>query len=231
MSTIIYWACNENEWLRAKEPNSIYKDFIKNIKDKNTQIELCPSVKDYTKNTFSIKSLYDYNFEILKDTGQVVSNMYDQKFFDKHVFVRSNIDKLFSFSQSYTFFTEKKSLKMSANVFPYLEDNSITKTCIPVPGTFDIGKWFRATEFSFYLRDNLDKFNITQDEVYQYIKFHTDDKIIFKQFMISEKIKKYLLDVDFSKEYRKATNKSLQEYYFMLKHKKHIIKEIKSNLI
>ena len=39
MSTIIYWACNEDEWLRAKEPNSIYKDFIKNIKDKNTQIE------------------------------------------------------------------------------------------------------------------------------------------------------------------------------------------------
>ena len=231
MSTIIYWACNEDEWLRAKEPNSIYKDFIKNIKDKNTQIELCPSVKDYTKNTFSIKSLYDYNFEISKDTGQVVSNMYDQKFFDKHVFVRSNIDKLFSFSQSYTFFTEKKSLKMSANVFPYLEDNNITKNCMPIPGSFDIGKWFRATEFSFYLRNNIDKFNIVQDEVYQYIKFHTDDKIIFKQFMINEKIKKYLSDVDFSKEYRKATNKSLQEYYFMLKHKKHIIKEIKNNLI
>ena len=231
MSTIIYWACNEDEWLRAKEPNSIYKDFIKNIKDKNTQIELCPSVKDYTKNTFSIKSLYDYNFEISKDTGQVVSNMYDQKFFDKHVFVRSNIDKLFSFSQSYTFFTEKKSLKMSANVFPYLEDNNITKNCMPIPGSFDIGKWFRATEFSFYLRNNIDKFSIVQDEVYQYIKFHTDDKIIFKQFMINEKIKKYLSDVDFSKEYRKATNKSLQEYYFMLKHKKHIIKEIKNNLI
>jgi hypothetical protein len=102
---------------------------------------------------------------------------------------------------------------------------------MPIPGSFDIGKWFRATEFSFYLRNNIDKFNIVQDEVYQYIKFHTDDKIIFKQFMINEKIKKYLSDVDFSKEYRKATNKSLQEYYFMLKHKKHIIKEIKNNLI
>lgn len=231
MSTIIYWACNENEWLRAEEPNSVYKTFIKNIKDKNTQAELCPAVKDYTKNTFSIKSLYDYNFEILKDTGQIVSKMYDQEFFNKHVRVRSNTDKLFSFIQSYVFFTEKKSLNMSASMFPYLEDNNITKNCIPVPGTFDIGKWFRATEFGFYLKANINEFNISQNEIYQYIKFHTNDKIIFKQFMINEKIKKYLLDIDVSKNHRKIKNIPLQDYYLMLKHKKYIIDEIKNNLI
>lgn len=231
MSITIYWACNEDEWLRAEEPNSVYKNFIKNIKDKNTQAEFCPAVKDYTKNTFSIKSLYDYSFEILKDTGQIVSKMHDQEFFNKHVTVRSNIDKLFSFSQSYVFFTEKKSLKMSASVFPYLEDNNITKTCIPVPGIFDIGKWFRVTEFGFYLRDNINEFKISQDEIYQYIKFQTNNKIIFKQFIINEKIKKYLLDVNVSKNYRKIKNRSLQEYYLMLKHKKYIIDEIKNNLI
>jgi len=231
MSTTIYWACNENEWLRAEEPNLIYKTFIKNIEDKNTQVELCPAIKDYTKNTFSIKSLYDYSFEILKDTGEIVSKMYDQEFFNKHVRVRSNVDKLFSFKQSYIFFTEKKSLKMSASVFPYLEDNDITKTCISVPGIFDIGKWFRATEFAFYLRDNINKFNISQDEIYQYIEFQTDDKIIFKQFMVNEKIKKYLSDIDVSKDHRKIKNRPLQEYYFMLKHKKYIIDEIKNNLI
>jgi len=231
MSTIIYWACNEDEWLRAEEPNSVYKTFIKNIKDKNTQAELCPAIKDYTKNTFSIKSLYDYNFEILKDTGQIVSKMHDQEFFNKHVMIRSNIDKLFSFSQSYIFFTEKKSLKMSASVFPYLEDNNITKTCIPVPGTFDIGKWFRATEFGFYLKANINEFNINQNEIYQYINFQTDDKIIFKQFMVNEKIKKYLSDVNVSKNHRKIKNIPLQEYYLMLKHKKYIIDEIKNNLI
>ena len=231
MSTTVYWACNEDEWLRAEEPNSVYKTFIKNIKDKNTQAELCPAVKDYTKNTFSIKSLYDYSFEISSDTGQVVSKMYDQEFFNKHVKVRSDIDKLFSFSQSYIFFTEKKSLEMSIGMFPYLEDNSITKTCITVPGTFDIGRWFRASEFAFYLKDNINKFNIGQDEVYQYIKFNTDDKIIFKQFMVNEKIKKFLSDVIVSKNHRKIKNRPLQEYYSMLKHKKYIIEEIKNNLI
>ena len=231
MSITVYWACNEDEWLRAKEPEPIYKNFIKNIKNKETQIEMCPSIKEYTKNTFSLKSLYDYNFEIYKEKNSVGSKMYDQKFFDKHVFVRSDIDKLFSFTQGYIFFTEEKSLDMSAGIFPYLEENNITKTCITIPGTIDIGKWFRSTDFAFYLKNNYSKFEIDQDEIYQYIKFNTDDKIIFKQFVVDEKIKKYLLDITSSKEYRKTKNRPLQEYYAMLKHKKYIIKEIKNNLI
>jgi hypothetical protein len=231
MSIIVYWACNENEWLRSKEPDPVYKNFLKNIKDKNTNIELCPSIKDYMKNTFSIKSIYDYNFEISENNQNVFSSLYDQKFFDKHVIVRSRTDKLFSFSQDMIFFTEEKTLNMSAGIFPFLENNNITRNCITVPGTFDIGKWFRLTDFAFYLKNNINKFEIEENETYQYIKFNTNDKIIFKQFKINEKLNKYLLDITNAKEFRKIKIRSLENYYSMLKHKKYIIKEIKNNLV
>jgi hypothetical protein len=231
MATIVYWSCIEKEWLRAKEPQPIYSEFIKNQKDQATGIKLCPAIKDYTKNTFSLKSIYDYCFETNENINGAFSNLYDQNFFDEHVVVRSDLDKLFTFNQYFIFFTEEKSLQMSTGLFPYLEDNNITKRCILVPGQMDIGKWFRTIEFVFYLKSKYKEFKISENEIYQYIKFNTEDKIIFKQFTTNEKIEKYLKDSTSSKNYRKKQNRPITNYYDMLKHKKHIIKEIKKNLI
>ena len=231
MSITVYWACTEKEWMRAIEPESIYRDFTKNIKDKTTHMENCPSIRDYMKNTFSIKSLYSYNFQISDDKQRAFSNLYDQKFFDEHVIVRSTIHKLFSFSQSFCFFTEKESLNMSAGIFPYLEDNDITKKCIPIPGTFDIGRWFRATDFAFYLKNDYNNFQIKEKDIFQYIKFDTEEKIIFKQFKINEKIENYLRDTSNAKENRDIKLRLLKNYYLMMKNKKNIINEIKNNLV
>jgi hypothetical protein len=229
MSINIYWACNEKEWLRAKQPEPIYSSFIKNIKDQNSKLQLCPSVKQYMNNTFSIKSIYDYSFQI-NENENIFSNVYDQNFFDTHVQIRSTKDKLFSFKQQFLFFTDEDSLLMSAGIFPFLENNNITKKCIPIPGEVDIGKWFRQMDFAFYLK-NSDSFEIEENEIYQYTKFHTNKKINFKQFKITKELNDYLLDVENAKISRKIKNRPLQDYYFMLKHKKYIIEEIKSNLI
>jgi hypothetical protein len=229
MSTIIYWAVHENEWLRAKTPEPIYKDFVKNTNNDEMRIKSCPAIKNYMNNIFKIKSLYDYNFKVNED--QTFSEMYNQKFFDKHVVIRSQKHKMFSFQQSFCFFTEKKSLEMSAGLFPFLEENNITKNCITIPGTFNIGKWFRVLDFAFNLKTDCDEFKIEEDEIFQYIKFHTDDKIIFKQFKVTKEIESYLIDTDFSKSFRKFEFRSLDNYYSMINYKKNIIKEIKKNLI
>ena len=229
MSINIYWACNEKEWLRAKQPEPIYSSFIKNIKDQNSKLQLCPSVKKYMNNTFSIKSIYDYSFQI-NENENIFSNVYDQNFFDTHIQIRSIKDKLFSFKQQFLFFTDEESLLMSAGIFPFLENNNITKKCIPIPGEVDIGKWFRQMDFAFYLK-NTNSFEIEENEIYQYVKFDTDKKINFKQFKITKKLNDYLLDVENAKISRKIKNRSLKEYYLMLKHKKYIIEEIKKNLL
>ena len=120
---------------------------------------------------------------------------------------------------------------MSANIPPFLEDNEINKRCLCVPGTFDIGKWFRTTEFAFYFKENENEFKIKEGDKFMYIKFHTDKKINFKQFRSSEKIEQYSKDILNAKKYRIPKLRDLNEYYSMMKNKKNILEEIKNNLI
>jgi hypothetical protein len=233
MSITIYWACNDDLWLRANAPELIYKKFIKNPQNQKNNIVMCPATKDYMKNIFSINSLFDYNFKIgsLKNKNEIFTETYNQKFFNDYLLIRSAEDKLFSLLQGFCFFTEEKSLLMSAGILPFLEDNNITKRCTVIPGVFDIGKWFREIEFAFYLKKEYDEFIIEENEIFQYIKFHTDQKIIFKQFKINSKIKNFLIDSDNAKMFRKNKLRPLSHYYLMVKHKKYIINEIKNNLV
>jgi hypothetical protein len=233
MSITIYWACNDESWLRAEALEPIFKDFSKSIKNQKNKIIMCPATKDYMKNIFSVKSIFAYDFKIenKENVNEVVTDKYDQKFFDNHVTVRSKEDKLFSFLQRLCFFTEEKSLLISAGISPFLEDNNITKRCIVIPGTFDIGKWFRQIEFAFYLKQEFNEFKIEENEIFQYVKFHTKEKIIFKQFKVTPEIQKFFDDTEHAKSSRKLKVRLLEDYYLMMKHKKHIIKEIKNNLI
>ena len=231
MAITVYWACNEKEWLRAKEPESIYKNFIKNIKNKKTDIAICPSIKEEMQNIFSLKSLYDYSFKIDEKINAAWSELYDQEFYDKHVQIRSIEDSLCSFQQEFIFFTEEKKLEMSAGMTPYLENNNIIEKCILIPGIFDIGKWFRPLDFAFYLKNNGKDFKIEENEVFQYIRFHSNKKIIFKQFIMNEKLNNFSKSFVRSKSFRKGKMRSMDDYYLMAKHKKNIIKEIKKNLV
>ena len=222
MSITIYWCLNDDEWLRAKTPEPIYKGFVKEPKNQKNDITLCPATKDYMKNIFSLKSIFSYDFKIdnIEGNDTITTSMYDQKFFNDHINIRSQTHKLFSFTQRFCFYTEEKSLLMSAGILPFLEDNNITKRCTVIPGTFDIGRWFRQIEFAFYLKKDYDEFKIEEDEIYQYIKFHTKEKIIFKQFRVNSEIHSLILDIDRAKNSRIPKFRSLEEYYLMLKNKK-----------
>ena len=68
-------------------------------------------------------------------------------------------------------------------------------------------------------------------DIFQYIKFDTKEKIIFKQFRVNEKINEYFLDIINAKSSRINKPRILKSYYSMFNHKKNIIKEIKNNLI
>lgn len=229
MTITVYWSCFEEEWLRAKEPVPIYNSFIKMPGVNESGLQFCGGTKKYLSKFYGIKSLYDYDFDIT-DTG-VSSSKYDQEFFDRHLRIRSEKDKLFSFSQNLIFFTEEKSLEVSLGIAPFFEKNNIQERCITIPGTLDIGKWFRAVDFAFYLNDNFNSFKIEEDEIYQYMYFNTDKKINFKQFVPSQKLMEFSNSSAKALRNRKMKNRPLENYYGMLRSKKHIIKEIKENLI
>ena len=226
MSINVYWACIEDEWMRAEEPKPIWEKIQKSSLSVNSGLRFCPVVKDYMKNTYSISSLYDYEFSVVGE--KVSSEMYDQEFFDRHVKIRSISEKLFSFNQWFIFFTDKDSLNLEITS-AYFEDNNVTERCIVVPGILDIGKLFREIDFAFALKKKFNKFKIDEGEIFYYLKFHTNEKINFIQFRHSEGLVKHLSDVHKRNKYSKL--KPLQFYYDVFNTKKLILKEIKNNLI
>jgi hypothetical protein len=195
-----------------------------------SRIPLCPAFRNELHNVFGVKSIYDYEFSVNAETREVSTAIYDQKFYNRHVIVRSMKERIFSFSQEMIFFTDESSLIMSGDLFPYLEDNNITERCIVYPGQFDIGRWYRPVEFAFKLKDRYDTFKIEAGEIYQYIRFHTDNNIKFIQFKDTPKLNEMLKSVTETRSYKKGIF-SLDYYYERFKLKKLIMKEIKENLL
>lgn len=233
MTITVYWSCFEKEWMRASEPEPVIKRLYSrkktDAKNSNINIGQCPSINGYLKNMFALKSLYDYEFSIFGN--DIRSNDYTQEFMNDHLLIRDIEDKFFSFFQKYIFFTEEDSLNMSAYLHPIFENNEIERKTFSIPGEFDIGKWFRNIEFPFYLKDNEDTFSITSEDYYTYIKFDTNEKIIFKQFIPTKEIEFYLGSTLNSYSHMKHGSNSLEDYYHLFKFKDIVINEIKKNLI
>jgi hypothetical protein len=231
MSIIVYWACLEDQWMLAKEPESVSSIFYKKgLSDKNnphTSMNYCPAFNKNLHNLYALRSLYDYDFSVV-DNG-LQSKYYDQKFFDDHVQVRSLETKFFSFRNRFIFFTPEKSLNVTFYEHPYLEDNNVSNRCMIVTGQFDIGKWFRNTEFAFYLKKEFNTFKIERDEIFSYIRFHTDQKIIFKQFRYNDNFASFNHD-GFKLNFY-GYMKTLENYYKNFKNKNLILKKIKENLV
>lgn len=228
MSINVYWCCVNDQWMLAKEPAPVLNKFYNNFYYDNSplaSINNCPAFNYNLNNVYELKSIYNYNFFIENDCLR--SNLYDQNFFDKHVVIRNFKNKFFSFNNSYIFFTEEESLETNFYEYPFLEDNNVTKRCIIVPGKFDIGKWFRNTEFAFYLKKDFNEFKIEEEEVYSYIRFNTKEKIKFIQFRFSNKLKEYQQDGFAINGFAKNFSK----YYKSFKLKNKILEEIKNNLI
>lgn len=228
MAINIYWCCIEKEWMRAEPPNPILNSFSEENKYIESGILRCPALRNEMNNTFSLSSIYDYNFVISEN--DISSPMYDQEFFNKHVIIRSVNERIFSFQQEIIFFTDEPSLMMSANLHPYLENNEITKRCISLPGKFDIGKWLRTVEYGFQLNKNYNEFKINMGDIYQYVTFHTDEKIVFKQFYKTDRIQQMLYDTRDIRSNRKNFV-LLDWFYKKFRFKNFVLNEIKGNLV
>lgn len=219
----------EKEWQRAKKPDlvsrSLYKKGLHNSDNGMSSFNKCPAVKDNLNNLYELKSLYTYRFWITEK--DIRSDNSNQEFSNEHLLLRDIDKKMFSFMQRYIFFTDSPSLEMSLYEFPQFENNTITESCILIPGKYDIGRWYRNTEFPFILKGN--KFEINEGDVYSYIRFHTKEKIKFIQYRNNEKLNEYRQDGFYMNQYTKL--KYMSSYYKNFKLKKSIISEIKRNLV
>jgi hypothetical protein len=231
MAINVYWAYAGARWQLAEEPELVssiyYKKRMWDPNDLKTQVSFCPAIKKPFENLFAMKSLYDYEFEVTPDG--VRTKMYDREFFEKQVVIRSLENRFFSYSQNFMFFTDEPSLEVTFGISPYLEDNNVVQRCMQIPGSLNIGKWFRATDMPFYLRKDYNSFKIERGEIYNYVQFHTSEKINFKQFRFTDNLEK-MMDEGFALNFNRYM-KTLENYYKAFKNKKFILREIKENLV
>jgi hypothetical protein len=234
MAITVYWACAEDEWVKSEKPEKVSQRFysrdIKHV-DSYTKISInhCPFFNENLVNLYAIKSIYNYSFKI-KNNEECFSELYDQKFFDDHVSIRSIEKKFFSFLVKYIFFTEEDSLEMSAYQYPVFEENEIARRCMIIPGGFNIGKYFRNLEFPFILKKEFDEFIVNEEDVLYYLKFHTKEKINFKQFRCNDKLQQMINDSRKANQYSgKIPN--IDTFYNKFKGKKYILDEIKKNIV
>jgi hypothetical protein len=230
----VYWASWENVWMRASKPELVSKRFFsKGFKDTDVKssmsVNFCPAVNKYFKNLYAVKSVYDYSFTVEND--KCFSKLYDQQFFDNHVIVRSIEKRVFSFLNRYVFFTDEKSLEITAVLHPTFEENAISERCMPIPGSFDIGKWFRPLEFPFILKKEFDTFAVNDQDVMYYLRFHTDRPIILKQFFINDSLEKFINGTVSITSNKLSKLGTFNDIYALFKPKKLILKEINQNLL
>ena len=232
MAKIIYYGCWDNNLGLELQP--LREHFIdgvfKSSEDKPVILS-CPAFKNYIKNVFIVKSTYHYTIEW--DGKNITSPMYNQRFYDENITARNTSSGVLSYkSPSLVFTTEEKSLCISQE-FAYFHDNSITRKLFTFPGKFNIGKHLpRNLELSAKFKEP-GCVKINEGDALYYVRFHTEDDIIFKKFIITDEIKDIITSNLNIRKYTKGF-KSLEWWYDLVaRHnlKNYIVKRIKQNLL
>ena len=209
------------------EPVPIFKELREEF-NLNTDFDFlsCPAFQASCKNVFKIIGTVDYD---LTWTGEnFTSNSYDQLFFDNYIINRGTNSGFFSYKDPIIrFFTDSNSLNCEL-LPPYLHKSEVNNLRV-ITGKFDIGKHFRVIELAAQFRKpSTVNFN-AQEPVY-YIKFYTDEKIIFKRFYYTP----VLHNITGSYLYLRFHTKKIAPLEWWYNHnsiyKRKILKEIKENL-
>ena len=207
--TTIYWSYGNTMQVRAEEPAPLLKTYFRDKNPHDYDYNRCPAFAELNKNTFSLKSVFDYNLSFDAKDTKVVSTSQDQGFFDNMVMMRSYKSRLASIKQPFIFIAEDDSLEMEF-LPSFMENNSFNKTSIFIPGTLDIGKYVRPLDCAFHTRG--DKFRIDEGDIYAYVRFKTDNKIKFKEFLWNDDIQRSTLGQTIT-AHRKWNYKPLQWFY------------------
>lgn len=191
---VVYWSPNFPldegyfDWnILYNNPESVI-NFLKRTVNKNTAhtgLLRCPAFKDLSKNTFFFSSslpidgvLQDSNF--ISNIEQYINvNVGREPSFNNRLHINASL--------SWVFFSNE-SIHIEAKA-PYVIDVPHHTYGEFIPGTFDIGSWFRPINGEFLLRSNVKEFKIAANEPIFFLKILTDRPVIFKRFYITQEIR------------------------------------------
>jgi len=219
---IIYYGTMNN--LFCHKPELLSSCLLEKIKVVPEYVK-CPALQDFIKNTFVIRSSYDYEFNCNCETTEINSKIYNQEFFDNQIIVRDISKGFLSYKEPEIIFFAEKSLEMEQ--FSAFFHNTF-KHHIVIPGKYNIGKHFRKLECALQLF-NSDVITIREKDPLYYVRFFTDEKIIFKKFFLTPKLLLIMRSNLNKKNFTKS--KIPLQWYYENNYTKTILNEIKNNLL
>jgi len=197
-----------------------------------TKIKYCPAVKDSTKNTYALKFPFDYEFSLDRENDKAGSLLYDQKFFDSYLHLRSIPDGMITAKVRYIMFCEESLEIMTSG--PYFSNNEFTKSARLIPGKFNIGKWFRPIECAMLVDSSINNVKLNKDDDYCYVTFLTDENITLKKFELNTKLAKLMSENVLLKDFIGIKYSRMPYWYKFFRESKQrstILREIKNNLM
>lgn len=238
---IVYWApaislSSKGEEMLYPEPTNLFHDLIKiRNKDAGTSSFLsCPAASGRMKNSFvfknSLHSSYHYDFTD-KENPVVIPT--SKNYIGAKVLRSSALKNGGSISLNlrYIFFCEE-SIVGYINP-PMMHEPGYTKFATPIPGAFDISKWFRPFVMEVQTWKTQGDLIIEEDEPLFYFEAHTERNIVLKRFKINDILMKYLEEcvqspaiygrhLPLYERYKKFTESRMNDL---------VSKEIKNNLV
>jgi hypothetical protein len=240
----VYWApcwidIPQNNWnLLYPDPEQLYKNLSKKRAKETAPTDnllQCPAVNTKFRNTYLFTTSVDSQITI--DNDNVYSVFPDQL---KRNGIAAKIQRTPSFKNnklvvvmlSWIFFTDEESLDATFTP-PYFHQTEIQKYGAPIPGTFDIGKWFRSYTYEVNLWDNVNQLNIKENDPLFYAEFITDRSVNIQRFEMNEKLFALANAGGNSSVYLGALKPLSKRYeqFAQSRNKDIIIKEIKKQIV
>lgn len=199
----------------------------------NPNFLTCPAISSKFKNTFVFKTTVDssYSYDVTStppkfDILDKQSLLCDQ---GRMNHIQDGPILMFDFSN--IFFADEP-----LNAYftpPIFHKPKYTNYGTIIPGEFDIGQWFRPYHFEMQTWSNKGEVHIKNQEPIFYVEFKTDRPIIFKRFVLTQKLIDYA-EASVGLNGILGLGQTLADRYKRFKDvgmKEKILKEIKDNLL
>jgi hypothetical protein len=192
----VYWGGNEH--IDAyKQPESLFTE-VANISPKKSDFIRCRGWQSLGKNTFSVATPASSHYKIEKNELKMSEGSMDAVLTHPNEFgyvVRPNFP--------WFLFSEKP--LVATWTPPYMHPLRHMRYGYSLPGRFNISKWLRPFWFEFVLWNN--EIIFEKNEPFGYFTFDTDEKIVWKRFIVDESI------LEVSNVCSNISGGSLKEYY------------------
>lgn len=237
----VYWApVNYNLYGPPKDNNIFYYDpksllsILNESRNKETDISnffRCPTVTGLTKNIFVLENPLDVNVNFDRKSNKVKPSSGLQLNFVNHHEPSVDQNLLLTYELKWIFFTEEPSLNMTLTS-PYFSYSPHTQFASIVPGTIDIGQWFRNINLEFNIWNNKDELQIKAGEHISYVHFDTDKTVELVRFNLNTQLKTYIDSVAKMSSYEpRVPLLARYERFKRTRMKDLIMKEIKANIV